>query len=126
MFSTATPIAFIQTRDRARAEAFYADTLGLTRLPGDDFAAVFTMANGALLRITHVADWQASPHPVIGWMVDDIVDAVTHLTTHGVAMTIYPGMGQDERGIWTAPGGGARVAFFADPDGNVLSITAVD
>lgn len=123
MFASTTPISFIQTRDRAVAEGFYADILGLARLPGDDFAAVFALGNGAILRITHIPDWQAGQHPALGWMVEDIVAAVTRLNEAGVVMTIYPGMGQDELGIWTAPGGGARVAFFADPDGNVLSLT---
>ena len=31
-------------------------------------------------------------------------------------------MEQDELGVWSAPGG-ARVAWFKDPDGNVLSLT---
>jgi catechol 2,3-dioxygenase-like lactoylglutathione lyase family enzyme len=124
MLASATPIAFIQTRDRAAAEAFYADVLGLTRLPGDDFAAVFDLA-GAVLRITHIPDWQAGPHPVLGWRVDDIVTTVTALTAKGVAFTIYDGMGQDALGIWTAPDGTAKVAFFADPDGNGLSLTQI-
>lgn len=123
MLDAAAPISFIQTRDRAVAEAFYGETLGLARLPGDDFAAVFALGNGAILRITHIPDWSGGAHPVLGWMVDDIVAAVTTLNDRGVAMTIYPDMGQDELGIWTAPGATARVAFFVDPDGNVLSLT---
>lgn len=126
MMHSATPIAFVQTADRPRAEAFYAGVLGLQRLPGDDFAAVFALGQGAIMRLTHVPDWQAGMHPVLGWTVPDIDAAVTALNAQGVSMTVYPGMGQDERGIWTAPGGGARVAFFADPDGNVLSMTEVD
>lgn len=123
MLANATPVAFVQTCDRAAAEAFYAQILGLTRLPGDDFAAVFDLGGGAILRITHIPDWQAGAHPVLGWTVEDIVAAVSTLAERGVAMTIYPGMGQDDLGIWTAPGGAARVAFFADPDGNGLSLT---
>lgn len=123
MLTSAQPVAFIQTRDRSAAEAFYQDVLRLTRLPGDDFAAVFALGGGAVLRITHIPDWQAGPHPALGWAVDDIVAAVTALKERGVVMSIYPGMGQDELGIWTAPGGAARVAFFTDPDGNGLSLT---
>ena len=47
------------------------------------------------------------------------------LTANGVVMSIYPGLGQDEKGIWTAPGGTAKVAFFSDPDGNGLSLTQI-
>jgi catechol 2,3-dioxygenase-like lactoylglutathione lyase family enzyme len=116
----AAPIAFIITRDRKTSEAFYGETLGLRRLPGDAFAAVFDLA-GVKLRVTEVPGHAASPHAVLGWRVADIEATADALAARGVAFTIYEGMGQDARGIWTAPGGGARVAFFPDPDGNVLS-----
>lgn len=118
----ARPIAFVITRDRKMSEAFYGGTLGLARLPGDDFAAVFDLA-GIPLRVTEVPGHLASPHPVLGWQVADIAATVHALAAKGVAMTIYEGLGQDALGIWTAPDGVAKVAFFADPDGNGLSLT---
>jgi predicted enzyme related to lactoylglutathione lyase len=59
---------------------------------------------------------------VLGWEVPDIEQAVHALVNAGVAMTRYPGMPQDDLGIWKAPGG-AKVAWFSDPDGNVLSVS---
>ena len=59
---------------------------------------------------------------MLGWEVPDIVAAAKALKEAGVSLTIYQGFGQDENGIWTAPGGD-RVAWFRDPDGNVLSIS---
>lgn len=118
----AAPVAFILTRDRKVAEPFYEGTLGLRRLPGDDFAAVFDLGGGQL-RVTEVPDHAPSPHPVLGWQVADIGAAVDALAAKGVGMTIHDGMGQDKRGIWTAPDGSAKVAFFNDPDGNGLSLT---
>ena len=38
-------------------------------------------------------------------------------------MTVLDGLTQDERGVWTTPGGD-QVAWFRDPDGNLLSITS--
>ncbi len=119
---SATAIAFVLTRDRAASDAFYRDTLGLTFKADDGFAAVFDL-NGAELRITHIPDHTSAPHPVLGWTVPDIAATVADLTARGVDMIIYAGMGQDETGVWTSPDGKARVAFFADPDGNVLSLT---
>ncbi len=118
----AAPIAFIVTRDRAVAEAFYGNTLGLRRLPGDDFAAVYDLA-GVAMRLTEVPDFAPAQHPVLGWRVADIAATVRALAAKGVVFTVYPGMGQDDLGIWTAPDGVAKVAFFPDPDGNVLSLT---
>lgn len=120
--ANARPVTFILTRDRSAAESFYTRILGLDSPYDDGFAAVFNLA-GATLRITHVPDFTPGAHPVLGWQVDDISATVDDLVTAGAVMTIYNGMGQDARGIWTAPDGSARVAFFPDPDGNVLSLT---
>ena len=118
----ARPIAFVIARDRKAAEAFYGETLGLRRLPGDDFAAVYDLA-GVPLRLTEVPDHKPSAHPVLGWEVPDIEASVDALAAKGVTFNIYEGMGQDSRGIWTSPDGAAKVAFFNDPDGNGLSLT---
>jgi hypothetical protein len=59
---------------------------------------------------------------VLGWQVKDIDHVVDSLTKRNVKLARYPGMAQDERGIWSSPSG-ARVAWFKDPDGNTLSLT---
>ena len=120
----ARPVAMICTRDRKAAEPFYADALGLPRLGDDGFAALFDL-DGVTLRLTEIPDHAPGPHPVLGWQVDDMEAAVDALTANGVVMSIYPGLGQDEKGIWTAPGGAAKVAFFSDPDCNGLSLTQI-
>ncbi len=117
-----TPITFIITNDRKIAEPFYRDVLGLPFVTDDGFAAVFDLA-GVPLRITEVPGHTPSAHPVLGWQVEDIVATVEALSARGVAFTIYERMGQDALGIWTAPDGFAKVAFFNDPDGNTLSLT---
>ncbi|TFU05734.1 VOC family protein [Polymorphobacter arshaanensis] len=116
------PITFIITANRKVAEAFYGETLGLPLRRDDGFAAVFDLA-GVALRVTEVPGHVPSAHPVLGWQVADIVATATALTARGVKFTIYDGMGQDALGIWTAPDGSAKVAFFNDPDGNALSLT---
>jgi hypothetical protein len=63
-----------------------------------------------------------APYTVLGWQVPDILAAVGELEARGVPLLRYDGIAQDELGIWTSPTG-ARVAWFEDPDGNVLSVT---
>ena len=118
---TGTPVTYVYVTDRARALAFYRETFGLEIRSSDDFGD-FLGLNGAMLRVTVIADHKPYPHPVLGWDVADIVSAVRELGERGVAMSIYEGMGQDELGIWTAPDGG-KLAFFSDPDGNVLTLS---
>ena len=61
-----------------------------------------------------------APYTVLGWRVLDIV-AIRALREAGVVFMRFEGMTQDEFGVWIAPGG-SRVAWFADPDGNILSL----
>jgi catechol 2,3-dioxygenase-like lactoylglutathione lyase family enzyme len=114
-------IAFVPTMDLARARAFYAETLGLRVTDESPFACVFD-ANGTMLRVTPVRRLSRARYTVLGWGVDDITSAVGRLTAAGVAFVRYRGMELDDAGIWTAPGGD-RVAWFEDPDGNLLSLT---
>jgi catechol 2,3-dioxygenase-like lactoylglutathione lyase family enzyme len=113
--------AFIATTDVDAARTFYRDTLGLRLVDDNPFALVFD-ANGTTLRVTRVEDAVVAPYTVLGWDVTDIVATVAALTARGVAFHRYDGMEQDDAGIWSAPGG-ARVAWFADPEGNTLSVS---
>ncbi len=103
------------------ARTFYQETLGLALVSQDPFAAVFD-ANGTTLRLSRVEELAPQPFAVLGWSVPDIEAAVDALKARGVEFERYPGMEQDERGLWQAPGG-PRIAWFRDPDGNTLSLT---
>ena len=114
-------VAFVGTADAARAKAFYAGTLGLHLVGEDTFALVFDVG-GTRLRVSVVPDVRPAGYTVLGWTVPDIRSAVLELVQRGVVFQHFEGLEQDADGIWTAPGG-ARVAWFRDPDGNTLSIT---
>lgn len=118
----ARPLVYIMTRNRALAKAFYVDALGLTAV-SDGPAKLELDSAGTPVLITEAADCTASVHPVMGWRVPSIVDAVQSLRGKGVVFELYDGMGQDEHGVWTSPSGDVRLAFFKDPDGNLLTIS---
>ena len=118
----AKPVAFVSVRDRDEGRAFYEGVLGLRHKSRDDFGDFYELGAG-LLRMTPMPDFQPHAHPVLGWDVPDIAAAVRRLKERGIAFAIYDGMGQDELGIWTAPGSNARVAWFNDPFGNLLSLS---
>jgi len=115
-------MAFVATADGARARAFYETTLGLRVLSDDDFALALD-AGGTMLRVQKVAHFTPHPFTALGWQVADLEGEVQRLSAAGVAFQRYPGLQQDGRGIWQSPSG-ARVAWFHDPDGNTLSLTA--
>ncbi|HEY9242322.1 MAG TPA: VOC family protein [Streptosporangiaceae bacterium] len=121
MLESSDVIAFAAAADLARARVFYERTLGLTVTEHNDFACVLD-AHGTMLRVTAVPNVSAPGYTVLGWRVADITAAVRGLAARGVEFRRYDGMDQDSDGIWTTPGGD-RVAWFADPDGNLLSLT---
>jgi catechol 2,3-dioxygenase-like lactoylglutathione lyase family enzyme len=114
-------VAFVATRNPGRAKEFYRDVLGLRLISEDPFALVFDAA-GTMLRIATVQELAPAKYTVLGWQVQDIVRTAKDLQKANVNLERYPGMRQDDVGIWNSPSG-ARVAWFKDPDGNTLSIT---
>ena len=115
-------MAFSATTDAERAKSFYRDQLGLKLVSDEHFALVFDAA-GTMLRVQRVKEVRVAQYTALGWQVPDIAAKVDELEKAGVKFERYGLPGQDEKGIWTAPGGAAKVAWFKDPDGNILSLT---
>jgi catechol 2,3-dioxygenase-like lactoylglutathione lyase family enzyme len=122
MDPTAKLIGFIPTRDAARARAFYETTLGLRFVHDDTFALVFD-SNGTTIRIARSPDFTPFPFTLLGWEVPDIDAAVAGLTAKGVQFARYSFLEQAPNGVWSAPNNVAKVAWFPDPDGNLLSLS---
>ncbi len=120
MLNAANLRAFVATSDAAKAKEFYEKTLGLTFVSDEPYALVFD-ANGTMLRIQKVKDVAPIPYTALGWQVDDISATIIELTKNGVVFERFPGVPFDELGICTFPNGD-KVAWFKDPDGNLLSL----
>jgi catechol 2,3-dioxygenase-like lactoylglutathione lyase family enzyme len=115
-------IGFVSIVDVSRAKEFYRDTLGLRLIMEEPpFALVFE-ANGIMLRLGMAKELPPAHGTVLGWQVPEITATVKSLGQAGVRFERYGGMAQDELGIWASPTG-AKVAWFKDPDGNILSIS---
>ena len=115
-------MAFAPTLDAKKARPFYEGILGLPVLSQDNFALALD-ANGIMLRVTNVpSTFKPQQFTILGWQVPDIAKTVSELKQKGVHFESYGLPTQNADGIWTAPGG-AQIAWFKDPDGNVLSLT---
>jgi catechol 2,3-dioxygenase-like lactoylglutathione lyase family enzyme len=121
MLGNATLVAFVATTDSERAKAFYGDVLGLRLIADEPYALVYDAA-GTTLRVQKAPAFTPLPHTALGWKVEDIAAVVAALHERGVSFERFPGMRQDDAGIWSSPSG-AKVAWFKDPDGNLLSLT---
>ena len=120
MLADANIIVLIATADAARSRSFYEGVLGLRFVVDEPYALVFEL-NGAMMRIAKRGEVAPAPYSVLGWTVPDIESAVRALSERGVVLERYGDMGQDDLGIWDS--GAAKVAWFKDPDGNLLSLT---
>jgi catechol 2,3-dioxygenase-like lactoylglutathione lyase family enzyme len=121
MLESARAMAFVPATDLGRARGFYEGILGLKVLDVSGFACVFGVG-GATLRVALVGELSPQPFTVFGWEVAAIGETMAALAERGVEFLRFEGMDQDPAGVWTTPGGD-RIAWFRDPDGNVLSLT---
>jgi catechol 2,3-dioxygenase-like lactoylglutathione lyase family enzyme len=121
MLSSHKIVAFLSTTNPERARTFFRDKLGLPLLSEDGFALVFD-ANGTMLRVSIVRELTPAKYTVLGWEVTNIEAEIEALTQAGVKFNLYGLPGQNEQGVWNAPGG-TKVAWFDDPDGNILSLS---
>jgi catechol 2,3-dioxygenase-like lactoylglutathione lyase family enzyme len=121
MLGSTNIVAFVPTRDAEKARAFYVDLLGLRFVKDDGFALVLD-ANGIMIRVAKAGEFTPAPFTILGWQVTEIEKVVTALRQKGVVFEVFGFFKQDELGIWTAPTGD-KVAWFKDPDGNVLSVS---
>ena len=121
MLGASEVMAFVATKDAAKARQFYEGILGLRFVADEQFALVFDL-HGTMLRVQKVDSVVVAPNTVLGWRVGDIKGTARGLAARGVTFERYEGVEQDALGVWTSPIG-ARVAWFKDPDGNTLSLT---
>ena len=120
MLGSAPGIAFLPTLDLERSRAFF-EGLGLLVEEATPFACVLR-AGPTMLRVTRVDGFHPHPFTVFGWQVEDIAATVDELSVLGIGMLRYEGVEQNAAGVWTTPAGD-KIAWFKDPDENVLSVT---
>jgi catechol 2,3-dioxygenase-like lactoylglutathione lyase family enzyme len=121
MLASAKLVGFVPTKDYDQARAFYEGKLGFNFVSLDQFALVMSVG-GHKIRIGKMPNFTPLQATILGWEVSDIVSVATWLTERGVLLEKYPFVQDRELGIWTTPGGD-KVAWFKDPDGNILSIS---
>ena len=121
MLGSMNVVAFVPIKDAETSRAFYEGVLGLRYVKDDGFALIFD-ANGIMMRAAKMQEFTPAQYTIMGWQVAKIKDAVRGLANKGVRFEIFGFFEQDELGIWTAPSGD-KVAWFKDPDGNILSVS---
>ena len=121
MLGSTNIVAFVPTKDSEKARSFYEGVLGLHFVKDDGFALVLD-ANGIMIRVAKMKEFAPAQFTILGWQVQDIEKIAGELQAKGVEFERFGFLEQDKVGIWTAPTGD-KVAWFKDPDGNILSIS---
>ena len=121
MLESASIIGFVPITDPEKSRAFYEGTLGLRFVKDDGFALVFE-SNGTMIRAAKMKEFSPAQYTILGWQVTGIEKVVRTLREKGLHFEVFGFFKQDELGIWTAPTGD-KVAWFKDPDGNILSVS---
>ncbi len=121
MLSAGKLIGFVPTANSNRAREFYEGKLGFKFVSDDQFALVM-QAGESTVRIAKVEKFMPAQYTVMGWEVTAIEATVKWLNGRGVTFEKYPFVQDQKQGIWTTPNGD-KVAWFKDPDGNVLSLS---
>ena len=120
MLASGKLAGFLATTDYDKAREFYEGKLGFEFVRLDQYALVMRVG-GHSIRISKIPNFTPRQGTVLGWEVTDIVAVASWLRDRGVELEKYPFVQDQQLGIWTAPGG-AKVAWFQDPDGNILSV----
>ncbi len=121
MLASGKLIGFVPTKDSSKAREFYEGKLGFEFVSDDQFALVMK-AGESMIRIVKGANFTPAQYTVMGWEVADVEVMVKWLNDRGVTFEKYPFVEDKKLGIWTTPNGD-KVAWFKDPDGNVLSLS---
>jgi len=121
MLASSKIIGFVPTKDSVKARGFYEGILQF-QFVSDDMFALVMRAGETTLRIGKVQDFTPAPYTVLGWEVSNIEEVAKWLQKRGVTLEKFPFVQDKELGIWTTPDGD-KVAWFRDPDGNVLSVS---
>lgn len=121
MLASGKLIGFVPTKDSIKAREFYEGKLGFQFISDDQFALVM-QADESMIRIVKGAKFTPAQYTVMGWEVTDVEAMVQWLNKRGVTFEKYPFVQDQKLGIWTTPNGD-KVAWFKDPDGNVLSLS---
>ncbi len=119
MLTNAHFTAMLPVTDVARARRFYEDTLGLhpkRELPSGE---VLFGSDGGEFALYPRATAPKSDHTALTWEVPSVQEEVRALRDRGVRFEEYPELNTHD-GI--AEMNGERVAWFKDPDGNILCV----
>jgi catechol 2,3-dioxygenase-like lactoylglutathione lyase family enzyme len=124
MLGSKDAVANIAVRNLQTARKFYEGTLGLKAVGAEGDELIAFRSGGSTLYVYRSDFAGTNKATAVTWEVGDEVDALAReLGAKGVAFERYEMPGMKHEGD-VHVGDGMRIAWFKDPDGNILSIVS--
>ena len=125
MLSQITPIATLATADMSRARRFYEDTLGLTAGREEADGVFYNCGDGAIFVYSSAFAGTNRATAVTFGVPEETFDAeIEELRGKGVTFMTFDVEGIDWKDDVASMGESLRAAWFADPDGNIINVSA--
>ena len=114
-------VATLAVKNLGEAAKFYEETLGLTRAGGEDDEVVVFESGDTRINVYRSSYAGTNKATALTWPVDDVDDVVRTLKAKGVKFEHYD-LPDTKRQGDVHVSGDIKVAWFKDPDGNILSV----
>jgi catechol 2,3-dioxygenase-like lactoylglutathione lyase family enzyme len=121
MLGTRNAVANLAVKDLDRARDFYTETLGLTEVDNEEGELIMLKSGDSTINVYRSEHAGTNEATAVTWEVDDIEREVEALKGKGVLFEHYDMPGLKVKGDLHV-GEGMKVAWFKDPDGNILNI----
>jgi len=123
LLDTTKAYSSFATKDIEAARRFYGDKLGLAAESLYDGQLLeIRLREGVRVLLYPKDDFVPATYTVLNFPVADVDKAVDDLTRSEITFDRYEGFDQDEKGIARSDGNGPDIAWFKDPDGNILAV----
>jgi catechol 2,3-dioxygenase-like lactoylglutathione lyase family enzyme len=121
MLGTRNAVANLAVKDLDRARAFFTETLGLRQVDNEGDELIVLNSGDSVVNVYRSEHAGTNGATAVTWEVDDIEAEVESLRNKGVIFEHYDMPGLSLEGD-VHVGHGMKVAWFKDPDGNILNI----
>lgn len=115
--------ANIAVRNLQTARKFYENTLGLKQVDAEGDELIVFKSGKTLINVYRSQFAGTNKATAVTWEVGDVNDVVRELKDKGVTFEHYDMPGMKREGDIHL-GGDMKVAWFKDPDGNILNIVS--
>ena len=113
----------IAVRDLNAAKKFYEETVGLQPIGGQGDEVIVFRSGNSMINVYRSQYAGTNKATAVTWTLDDVEGAVQTLKGKGVKFEHYNIPGMTRQGD-VHIGGDMKVAWFKDPDGNILNIVS--